>query len=114
MSVSGRSYRASRRVHSWYPAKQTAERSVSTAAGWKTSVPGRMMTSAPQNPTMTAAPRHGPTRSFSSGADSATTTSGVVNMRAEAVASWMWGSAAMNTQLEAKKTKERPIISRGR
>ena len=51
---------------------------------------------------------------LSSGAESATTTSGVVNIMADAVASWMWGSAAMNTKLEAKKTRERPIISRGR
>ena len=37
------------------------------------------------------------------GAESAMTTSGVVNMMAEAVASWMRGSAAMNTKLETNR-----------
>ena len=54
----------------------TAHASGISAYGSNTSDPGRRITSVPSSPTPTAVQRSGPTRSPSSGTDSAATTSG--------------------------------------
>ena len=49
------------RVMIWNPAMQPAAAKGSSAAGWNTSSPGRMMISAPHSPIATPAQRRGPT-----------------------------------------------------
>ena len=84
------------------------------AAGCITPRPGRRMTSTPQKPTATAAQRRGPTRSPSSGTESAVTASGVSASMAWTSARGMRPKHQTTRPISSTRRQERKICSRGR
>ena len=90
-------------MSTWYTAKQLALPTISSEAHWNTAAPGRMTTSTPMKPTITASTRESVTFSPSIGPARMTTISGAVNE--------IDAACAIGTNLIAVKNRKVEVIS---
>ena len=84
-----------------------------SAAGWKTSDPGRITTSTPKKPTVTAARRFQPICSPSMGRASSVTKNGDMKEMEEALASGTSFTEKKKKVVDASNSKERETCTPG-